>query len=157
MNSELPSDCGFYLKMISELLDRRINYSLKSRQLTSTQFKILHYLAQQPGGSASLKELKAHFCLAQSTMHGLADRLEQKGFVAAWYAEGNKHAKQIRITSEGLRLDLECHQDLQRDKPRLFSALSEEEQLALLDYLQRIYLLLTSELDAPDSEGDSLP
>lgn len=138
MKSEPPLTCGFYFKVISEALDRSFNHSLKSLQLTASQSKILHYLSLQEEGSASLKELETRFRAAQSTIYGMADRLEQKGLVTSWYAAADKRSKRIRITDVGRRLERECHQEILQSEEQVVSVLTEEERTTLLGYLGRI-------------------
>lgn len=73
------------IKKINDLMYKFGNQELKKIDLTFSQFHALVYLEHCENGEATLKQLEAHFKVAQATMAGIISRLECKGYVkGAW-------------------------------------------------------------------------
>ena len=154
-----PMGYGLYFKMVSDCMESRANRSLQSRNLTFSQSKVLRYLAHQPGHTATLKELEMRFHSAQSTVSGLAVRLEQKGLIVATPCPEDRRVKRVTLTEAGERAERGCHEDFIRAEARLVAPLTEGERAQLLDYLQRICASLTGaemedEKEAEEREGE---
>ena len=73
--------CGQLIKQINTELEKNINNALRGDDLTVAQVSMLLMLYDMPDRKLSLKELESALCLAQSTVAGIASRLEQKGFL----------------------------------------------------------------------------
>lgn len=70
---------GVYVKMLSDYMEREVNRSLCSLELTFSQHKVLMLLTHRPDHTSALKAVESEFHAAQSTVAGLAARLEKKG------------------------------------------------------------------------------
>ncbi len=68
---------GLLFKQIHDELEKCLNNSLRSRDLTLAQVGILMELRYTPEKQMSLKELERRFHVAQSTAAGIVSRLEQ--------------------------------------------------------------------------------
>lgn len=144
---------GLYIKMLSELLERDANRNLRSLGLTFSQHKVLMLLANRPDHTAPLKLVENEFQSAQSTVAGLAARLEKKGLVTALQDDSDRRVKIIRITEEGLTLNECSRQDIVDTENRLVAALSPEERVQMLDFLRRMY----ASMQESTPEGDASP
>ena len=121
-------DCGFYIKHISEILQRDANNELRSAGLTVTQVTVLHLLQNAPNGELSLKELEKQLLVAQPTAAGIVIRLEQKGFVESFGRSDDKRIKMIRLTAAGRACCAQSQNHIAQTEERLLSALTESER-----------------------------
>ena len=72
---------GWFIKRIDNALEKEANQNLQALNLTMQQNRVLILLAHAEGHTLSLKALEERFCAAQSTVAGLASRLEKKGLL----------------------------------------------------------------------------
>jgi DNA-binding MarR family transcriptional regulator len=87
-------------------------------------------------GPRKMSELaQALFC-DNSNVTGIVDRLEERGLVRRESAEGDRRVKLLVLTGEGEKLRLEITKRMAEPPPPIAS-LSEEDQEALRDILQR--------------------
>jgi MarR family transcriptional regulator, organic hydroperoxide resistance regulator len=87
-------------------------------------------------GPRKMSELaQALFC-DNSNVTGIVDRLEERGLVRRESAEGDRRVKLLVLTEEGEKLRLEITKRMAEPPPPI-AALSEEDQEALRDILQR--------------------
>ena len=143
---------GLYFKKISDAMAKRANRSLQSHNLTLSQFHMLMALASSKEKTYSLKELEAHFRVAQSTMAGLVARLEHKGMLETLSDPEDRRIKRVQLTKAGLETSQACRADIRQTEETLVSGLNEEEKTLLMDMLRRVYASLN------DAEGkDDLP
>jgi DNA-binding MarR family transcriptional regulator len=88
------------------------------------------------GGPRKMSELaQALFC-DNSNVTGIVDRLEERGLVRREAAEGDRRVKLLVLTDEGERLRVEITKRMAEPPPAIAS-LTEKDQKALLDILQR--------------------
>ena len=130
---------GRLIKMIDESLARRANNSLQAHNLTLGQSHILMKLQRAENETLPLKTLEKHFHLAQSTIAGLAARLEAKGLVVSVQDEHDRRVKQIRLTEAGRAVCACSRARIEEGERILKSNLSEEETTLLIDMLNRVY------------------
>ena len=143
---------GLYFKKISDAVAKRANRSLQSHNLTLSQFHMLMALASSKEKTHSLKELEAHFHVAQSTMAGLVARLERKGMLETLSDPEDRRIKRVQLTQVGLKTSQACRADIRQTEETLVAGLNEEEKTLLMDMLRRVYASLN------DAEGkDDLP
>lgn len=129
---------GLLFKQIHDELEKCLNNSLRSRDLTLAQVGILMELRYTPEKQMSLKELERCFHVAQSTAAGIVSRLEQKGFVESFGSADDRRIKMVRITSAGEQCCQFADQHLKQTEDTLLSELTETEQSILLALLQKI-------------------
>lgn len=72
---------GVYVKMLSDYMEREVNRSLCSLELTFSQHKVLMLLTHRPDHTSALKAVESEFHAAQSTVAGLAARLEKRDWL----------------------------------------------------------------------------
>ena len=138
---------GLYFKKISDAMAKRANRSLQSHNLTLSQFHMLMALASSKEKTYSLKELEAHFRVAQSTMAGLVARLEHKGMLETLSDPEDRRIKRVQLTKAGLETSQACRADIRQTEETLVAGLNEEEKALLMDMLRRVYASLN------DAEG----
>ena len=122
---------GLLLKKINEGMARRANLNLQQQELTFAQMHVLLRLYHAPEHTLTLKELEGCFCLAQSTVAGLAARLEKKSLVAPVADPADRRVKRIRLTERGTEVCQASREDIRRSEALLVSRLNDEEQQEL--------------------------
>ncbi len=129
---------GRLFKQIDECLARRMNNGLQRLGLTASQFHIL-FVLKCHGGILTLKEMEELFNMAQSTIAGLASRLEKKQLVETVPDPTDRRIKRIQVTAKGEEAFQAAHSNMRETERLITSPLSEEERKALFDMLQRVY------------------
>ncbi|UII24483.1 MarR family transcriptional regulator [Fulvivirga maritima] len=99
----------------------------KEYGLSIPQFLCLSYLEKSPGYHRSQKELKEQLNLNSSTVTGIINRLEKRGYVARMPKSGDKRITHITLTALGIKL-LENAPNVLHDKlSKKLETLSTEE------------------------------
>jgi DNA-binding MarR family transcriptional regulator len=87
---------------------RSINLESKKVQkeygVSIPQLLCLEYLKEAPNYQATQRMIRDHMRLNSSTMTGIINRLERKGFVARLPKSGDKRVTNIALTSNGERI-----------------------------------------------------
>lgn len=98
---------------------RSINLESKRIQkdfgISIPQLLCLNYLSTQDDYQGTHKQLTSYLNLNSSTVSGIVNRLEQKGYVARLPKKGDKRVTYISLTSAGYRV-LEKTPDLLHEK-----------------------------------------
>ncbi len=145
---------GWKLKQIHEAIQRQANSDLQEMDLTLSQHHALLYLSAREDHTADLKELERHFCVAQATMAGIAQRLESKGYVEALQHPTDKRIKLIRLTEQGLVLSRRAVDKLKAHGAQMVAGLTDAEQAELERLLGVVYRNLQDEESSKDPEGE---
>ncbi|MBQ7849562.1 MAG: MarR family transcriptional regulator [Clostridia bacterium] len=130
---------GWYIKRIDNALEKEANANLQKLNLTMQQNRVLIHLAHAEGHTLSLKALEEHFGAAQSTIAGLASRLEKKGLVEALSDPCDKRIKLVKLSEEGARLHAISRSNVVASEERLTALLTAEEKEVLLSCLRKVY------------------
>jgi len=88
------------------------------------------------GGPRKMSELADALFCDNSNVTGIVDRLEEHGLVRREAAEGDRRVKLIVLTKKGERVRVEITKRM-AEPPAPIAALSEKDQRALRDILQR--------------------
>src|SRR3954463_8043349 len=108
--------------------------------LAPQQMNALRMLGAGPRKMSELAQ--ALFC-DNSNVTGIVDRLEERGLVPREAAEGDRRVKLLVLTKEGERMRVEIPKRM-AEPPAPIASLSEKDQRALRDILQRAVEGLTS-------------
>jgi len=95
------------LEGIRRKMRRRLEAEYARGNVTGPQRLVMHALVLSPEGM-SLKQLSAKVSLAHSTVSGIVDRLEKRGFVKRKVLECDQRVTQITV-SEAVREFMERH------------------------------------------------
>ena len=124
---------------------RRLEAEYARGDVTGPQRLVMHALVLSEG--LSLKELSAKVSLAHSTVSGIVDRLEKKGFVSRQVLESDRRVTHIKVTKP-------VRQFMEKQAPELalhplLDALrkaSEAERRAVKQGIEILERLLENEL-----------
>src|SRR4051794_16917159 len=109
-------------------------------ELAPQQMIALRMLGAGPRKMSELAQ--ALFC-DNSNVTGIVDRLEERGLVRREAAQGDRRVKLLVLTKEGERMRVEITKRM-AEPPAPIASLSEKDQRALRDILQRAVEGLTS-------------
>lgn len=130
--------CGQLIRQINTALERDINHVLRGDDLTVAQVSLLLELYQIQDRTLSLKKLEQVLDLAQSTVAGIAARLEQKGFLEYREIPGDRRVKQVHMTAAGEICVLRARSHMADAEQRMFSGLTEEDRERFADLLEQV-------------------
>lgn len=126
------------LKRISDTMEKCANSDLQSKDITSSQLKILFTLFDTPDGCMQLKELEHRFGVAQSTAAGIVQRLEKKEFVKSISDKDDKRIKIVGITDSGRNVCMVAIKAMNKNHERILNGFSEDEKKLLEALLRKI-------------------
>lgn len=110
---------------------RSINLESKKVQkeygVSIPQLLCLEYLKEAPNYQATQRMIRDHMRLNSSTMTGIINRLEKKGFVARLPKSGDKRVTNIALTSNGERILKNTPDLMQKRLDVKLRSLSDEE------------------------------
>ncbi len=111
---------------------RSLNLESKSIQkdfgLSITQLLCLNHLEQQPDYKSTHKELMELLSLNSSTVTGIINRLEKKGYIARLPKSGDKRVTYIALTAVGLKLLQDAPNVLHDRLAKKLNSLSTDDQ-----------------------------
>lgn len=127
---------GHRFRVLHCCTDQIITEALAQMDLTSSQGRIVGYLARQPQPPCS-RDIEEAFHLSHPTVSGILSRLEKKGFLAFQPDPADHRCKRIVLLPKGL----ECHQQIvltiDRIEHRIVQDFSPEEQELFSKLLDR--------------------
>lgn len=149
---EIPEE-RYDLKIIQALRRIMRAVDIHSRKLsldyniTGPQLITLMSVAEK--GPLTLAAIARDIHLSASTLVGIVDRLEEKGFVKRERSAKDRRQVNISVTEEGRRFVSRAPSPLQETLIEAFNELAVDEQATIAHSLQRIVELMEArELDA---------
>jgi DNA-binding MarR family transcriptional regulator len=132
---------------------RSINLESKKIQkeygVSIPQVLCLSYLRNAEGFQSTQGEIRKFLNLNSSTIHGIINRLEKKGYLARLPKSGDKRVVKIALTTSGDQLLQRMPSLLHEQLSNRLQQLDKEELEAVLKSLDKlIYLLDIESLDA---------
>lgn len=93
---------GFFvykeLRKVMELVKEKVDEEFKNTKLTGTQGMILAMLAHN--GRLKISEISECLCLSNSTVSGIIDRMEEKGYVERTRSQQDRRVVYVSATDE---------------------------------------------------------
>ena len=137
--------CGHLGKMCLEQRLRQAGYDV-----TPVQSRTLVYLFDASRDrEVNQRDLERELCLRPSTVNGIVDRLEEKGFVSRRQSAADGRCRRITLTDTGEEMAQAFQTALSGTDQLLSSALTGEEQSRMRDYLSRVIATLENEVNHP--------
>ena len=103
----------FLMKMVSDRADTIFAQRVGKLRVTAPQCRLLMYLDSQGGEPVSQRELEHYLGVSHTTVKGLLQRLEEKGYVRTAFDSADKRVKHAYLTEAFRRLQAETRQSLQ--------------------------------------------
>lgn len=124
----------------------------ESLGLTSSQSYVLGYLARRTlAGEVPVyaKDVERYFHVRHSSVSGVLQRLEAKGFIAFSQSEADRRCKEIVLTQKALQAHEEILLYIRKTEDLIFRGMSEAERDTFLRLLRRATENLTGTDDDP--------
>ncbi len=139
MNDELKNGIMPIVKLLSEVIEKKVNSELKEQGITVSQLRVLGVVAQSGVDDVSLKEIEGVLRTAQATIAGIVSRLEDKNLVVGFSEPEDKRVKRIKLTERGKEL-IESTKDKVLDMEEILTSnFSEYEKEELIRLLGKMY------------------
>lgn len=131
--------CGQLFKQINDELQRRANNQMRSQDITMSQATVLLELAHAPSSTLSMKELEKQLNVAQPTVVGLINRLEQKNLVDSFGEPNDKRTKLVKLTADGLLRVQQTEDCMDNVERSMLSGLTDTERDILYSLLKKVH------------------
>jgi DNA-binding MarR family transcriptional regulator len=115
---------------------KSLSTTTSSDELNLQELKILDFIGQHE--SCIMREVAEHLKVAVSTMTGVIDKLEDKGFVKRERNDEDRRIVRVMLTAKGQKIYqsfVESHIELSR---RMLQSLEENEQEKYLELTKKI-------------------
>lgn len=125
------------IKFLSDLIEKKSNNELASRNITLGQARILIFLLKSTK-QLSLKDLEKLFNVSQATMQGTICRMEKKGYLCTVYMSGDKKTKYAVLTDYGRELAEDLFKFIEDANRSIMEPLTAAEQTEFSRLLSKI-------------------
>ena len=129
----------FIMKMVSDRTDSLFMQRVGTLRVTAPQCRVLMYLESRNGAPVSQRELEQYLGVSHTTVKGLLQRLEEKGYVRTAFDDADGRVKHAYLTAEFRRRQAEAQQAMQEFEEQLVAGFSPAEVEQLRQLLERIY------------------
>ena len=144
---------GRCFRIIHQALAQRIQHEHEALGITSTQGYVLGYLTRrQKNGETPIyaKDVEQHFGVKHSTVSGVLQRLECKGFLQFEPDDTDRRCKKILLTNKALKIHEQILSHIRATEEVLYRGMTIEEQDTFTALLQKVMVNITGgETDCP--------
>ncbi|WP_062051373.1 MarR family winged helix-turn-helix transcriptional regulator [Bacillus sp. JCM 19034] len=140
---DINNSVGYHIGIAAHLIQNRYNEKLAKVDLTVAQSKVLFLLVEH--GPQIQVELQNRLYIKGSTMNGLVETMEKKGFIERRASTSDKRSKVIHLTDKGRKADQVFWEELTSLEKEFLDGFVEEEKALLTVWLKRIKDNLTIE------------
>lgn len=134
---------AFIMKMVTDRADAMFAQMVGAQKMTAPQCRVLMYLESRGGAGVSQRELEQYLGVSHTTVKGLLQRLEEKGYVRTAFDSRDGRVKHAYLTEEFLHMKQHTRDALHDFESRLMAGFSPEEMETLRSMLERIYYNIT--------------
>src|SRR5216684_314600 len=92
---------GHWIKRAFLALTGHVNDLLRRHDLTYSQWQVLSFVARQPAGTATQRELQCWLKVEAATLTGVIDGLVRRGWLTRAESVDDRRMKQLALTPEG--------------------------------------------------------
>ena len=128
----------FAMKVVTDRAEAVFNERVGALRVTAPQCQLM-YLDSRDGEPVSQRELEQHLGVSHTTVKGLLQRLEEKGYVRTAFDSEDGRVKHAYLTDEFQRMKAQTEGALRAFENQLVSGFSDAELKQLQSMLERIY------------------
>lgn len=144
---------GRLFRIAEHAIAQEIHKSHESLGITSSQGYMLGYLTRrhlQGDFPIYAKDAESHFGVKHSSVSGVLQRLESKGFIHFEPDDTDRRCKKIVLTEKALDIHSEIENHIRKTEKRIFEGMSGEEAETFLRLLRKATENLTGgQTDCP--------
>lgn len=133
---------GYILKQMTDKIKIKADASLKTRNLTFSQVRVLEYISTK-GGTVTQKSIEEYLNVSHPTVVGIVSRMEQKGYLVCFPDKEDKRNKIVELTEQAKRLSSELQEEMVSMERKLLQGLTEEQ----IESLYQMLAILSENID----------
>lgn len=136
MHSKWQSEPGYLFRRLQQIAVALFAEECQEFGLTCLQYSALARIRERPGIDVTRLSEIMHF--DRSTLGGVIERLEAKGYIQRFGTEQDKRVKILEVTKQGAAVLAKIEPHLARVNRRMMNSLSVEEQKNVTKLLGRL-------------------
>ena len=130
---------SFLMKMITDRSGSLFAHEHGDLSITPAQCRVLMYLDRKRGEPVSQRDLERYLCVSHTTVKGLLQRLEEKGWVRTAFDDSHDgRVKHVYLTDALEKRHSAAREKIQALEELVLEPLSAEERVQLRDMLSRM-------------------
>ena len=130
---------GHLLAMCGQQCKKRMDQKLQKFDITQAQAHVILYLLHaEQNGEVNQKDLEKQFQIKASTVNGIVERLEEKGFLQRTAGQRDGRCRRLLVTEKGRQLERELDQGIADTEALMVQGFSVDEKKALHELLRRM-------------------
>lgn len=130
---------GYLIKQITDKIRVSADASLKTKNLTLAQARVLIYISGSVGNKVTQKAIEDYLDVSHPTVVGIVSRMEKNGYLICYADREDKRNKIVELTDHAIHIAHELQSEMAAQEEKLFSDLTEEEVKNLHRMLDIIY------------------
>lgn len=134
----MQREIGYLLKMINDNYHSIVNTKLKSKELTSSQSRVLYFI-DRSGGSVTQKQIETFLDVSHPTVVGLLSRLQKSGYIECGYDKSHGKNKLVTQTEKAHKFSEEMESFFAENNRVLLEGLMPGEEKELERMLNILY------------------
>lgn len=107
--------------------------------LTAAQCRVMMYIGNCGQEPVSQRSIERHLGISHTTVKGLLQRLEEKGFLRTAFDGADGRVKNVYMTPKSRRLKEQAHEIFSGVSERMLHGLTHGERLQLAGMLERVW------------------
>lgn len=127
------------MKMVTDRADAIFAQRVGTLRVTAPQCRLLMYLESRGGAGVSQRDIEQYLGVSHTTVKGLLQRLEEKGYVRTAFDSKDRRVKHAYLTPDFLQLMAQAKDAMHDFEEQLMRGFSAEETEQLRSMLERIY------------------
>lgn len=136
---EQPKHLSYLVKLLADRQETIFTQKAGPIPVTAPQCRLLMYLESRNGEPVSQRELERYLGVSHTTVKGLLQRLEEKGFVRTAFDSEDGRVKHAYLTDKHHRFHNEFANMVEEFEKDLLAGISPEERETLRRLLMRMY------------------
>lgn len=122
----MPRPVGYLIKQITDKLKVSVDASLKTRNLTLAQARVLEYISDK-GGKVTQKAIEEYLDVSHPTVVGIVTRMEKNGYLVCYVDREDKRNKIVELTEQAVRISHEIQGERIAQEEKILTGLTEED------------------------------
>ncbi len=108
---------GFLMKQISDKVKVSVDASLKSQNITLSQYRVLKYIADSKT-SVTQKSIGNYLNVSHPTVVGIISRMEKKGYLRSYTDDGDRRNKIVEMTGQAAQITREVQREVEAQEEK---------------------------------------
>ena len=128
----------FEIKMLDNMIDRKILGNVKKHALTHTQARVLKYLYNNQGKKVYQTDIEKEVGVRRSTVSGVLDTMERNNLIIRKSSSLDARKKEIALTESSLNKHKEIVKKISDFEEVLLDGISKEEIHVFIKVIDKI-------------------